>query len=195
MVRGNTNGDLGALRYTTQKYYRINGGSVQLEGVKSDINLPYRYKYIDYGERESENSLEWDEIDEVDYNTWQSNFDFDFAVERSNKRIKDSEYLRLVDENAKWIKSVRDNKIINLNYKKFKDELDQNSIITKKFNTLDDFSMNYNFKSLPYEINLIEGDSVLGLKRKRWHSSLNKDFYIDESLNVLSDLRASQFQN
>ena len=55
--------------------------------------------------------------------------------------------------------------------------------------------MNYNFKSLPYEINLIEGDSVLGLKRKRWHSSLNKDFYIDESLNVLSDLRASQFQN
>lgn len=195
MVRGNTNGDLGALRYTTQKYYRINGGSVQLEGVKSDINLPYRYKYIDYGERESENSLEWDEIDEVDYNTWQSNFDFDFAVERSNKRIKDSEYLRLVDENAKWIKSVRDNKIINLNYKKYKDELDQNSIITEKFNALDDFSMNYNFKSLPYEINLIEGDSVLGLKRKRWHSSLNKDFYIDESLNVLSDLRASQFQN
>ena len=43
MVRGNTNGDLGALRYTTQKYYRINGGSVQLEGVKSDINVPYRY--------------------------------------------------------------------------------------------------------------------------------------------------------
>ena len=42
MVRGNTNGDLGALRYTTQKYYRINGGSVQLEGVKSDINVPYR---------------------------------------------------------------------------------------------------------------------------------------------------------
>ena len=195
MVRGNTNGDLGALRYTTQKYYRINGGSVQLEGVKSDINLPYRYKYIDYGEKESENSLEWDEIDEVDYYTWQSNFDFDFAIGRSNKRIKDSEYLRLVDENAKWVKSVRDNKIINLNYKKYKDELDQNSIITEKFNALNDFSMNYNFKSLPYEINLIESDSVLGLKRKRWHSSLNKDFYIDESLNVLSDLRASQFQN
>ena len=40
MVRGNTNGDLGALRYTTQKYYRINGGSVQLEGDKRDINVP-----------------------------------------------------------------------------------------------------------------------------------------------------------
>ena len=50
MVRGNTNGDLGALRYTTQKYYRINGGSVQLEGVKSDINVPYRYKYLEFGD-------------------------------------------------------------------------------------------------------------------------------------------------
>ena len=45
MVRGNTNGDLGALRYTTQKYYRINGGSVQLEGVKSDIVVPYKFRY------------------------------------------------------------------------------------------------------------------------------------------------------
>ena len=77
MVRGNTNGDLGALRYTTQKYYRINGGSVQLEGVKSDINVPYRYKYLDFGEKDSENPLQWDEIDDVDYTKWQSNFDFE----------------------------------------------------------------------------------------------------------------------
>ena len=33
MVKSNTNGDLGALKFTTQKYYRINGGSTQLEGV------------------------------------------------------------------------------------------------------------------------------------------------------------------
>ena len=31
MVRSNTNCDLGALKFTTQKYYRINGGSTQLE--------------------------------------------------------------------------------------------------------------------------------------------------------------------
>ena len=195
MVRGNTNGDLGALRYTTQKYYRINGGSVQLEGVKSDINVPYRYKYLDFGEKDSENPLEWDEIDDVDYTTWQSNFDFDQAIQKSKDRMSNNEYLKLVDENAKWIKTVRDDKLINLNYDNFKKELEENLSETKKFDALNDFSMDFNFKSLPYEVDLIEKDSVLGIKRKRWHKSLNKDVYIDEALNVLSDLRFSYLEN
>ena len=195
MVRGNTNGDLGALRYTTQKYYRINGGSVQLEGVKSDINVPYRYKYLEFGEKDSENPLQWDEIDKVEFDTWNSNFNFEEAITKSNKRMANNEYLKLVDENAKWIKSVRDNKLINLNYDKFKLELEENSSITEKFKALNDYSMNYSFKSLPYELDLIKNDSVLGLKRERWHKSLNKDFYIDEALNVLSDLRFSYLNN
>ncbi len=195
MVRGNTNGDLGALRYTTQKYYRINGGSVQLEGVKSDINVPYRYKYLEFGEKDSENPLQWDEIDKVEFDTWNSNFNFEEAITKSNKRMANNEYLKLVDENAKWIKSIRDNKLINLNYDKFKLELEENSSITEKFKALNDYSMNYSFKSLPYELDLIKNDSVLGLKRERWHKSLNKDFYIDEALNVLSDLRFSYLDN
>jgi len=195
MVRGNTNGDLGALRYTTQKYYRINGGSVQLEGVKSDINVPYRYKYLDFGEKDSENPLQWDEIDDVDYTKWQSNFDFEEAIEKSKIRMTDNEYLNLVEENAKWIKSIRDNKVINLNYEKFKEELENNSLKTEKFKSLNDYSLDYKFQSLPYELDLIKKDSVLGIKRGRWHKSLNKDFYIDEALNVLSDLRFSYIEN
>ena len=195
MVRGNTNGDLGALRYTTQKYYRINGGSVQLEGVKSDINVPYRYKYLDFGEKDSDNPMQWDEIGKADYSTWQSNFDFNQAIEKSKIRMENNNYLKLVDENAKWIKSVRDNKIVNLNYDDFKEEIEKNSLETEKFKALDDYSMDYTFNSLPYEINLISSDSVLGMKRERWHKSLSKDIYIEEALNVLSDLRFSYLEN
>ena len=195
MVRGNTNGDLGALRYTTQKYYRINGGSVQLEGVKSDINVPYRYKYLDFGEKDSDNPMQWDEIGKADYSTWQSNFDFDQAIEKSKIRMENNNYLKLVDENAKWIKSVRDNKIVNLNYDDFKEEIKKNSLETEKFKSLNEYSMDYTFNSLPYEINLISGDSVLGMKRDRWHKSLSKDIYIEEALNVLSDLRFSYLEN
>ena len=195
MVRGNTNGDLGALRYTTQKYYRINGGSVQLEGVKSDINVPYRFKYLDFGEKDSDNPLQWDEIDNVEFTTWQSNFDFDQAIRKSKERMSNSDYLNLIDENAQWIKSVRDDKVIMLNYQAYKEELKANTSITDKFKVLNDYSLDYNFKSLPYEIELIKNDSVLGMKRERWHKSLNKDFYIDEALNVLSDLRFSYLEN
>ena len=195
MVRGNTKGDLGALRYTTQKYYRVNGGSVQLEGVKSDINLPFRYKYLDFGEKDSENPLQWDEIENINYKKWNSNFDFDFAIKNSQKRMKQSEHLKLVDENAKWIKDVREKKIFNLNYQKFRSELEENIKTTNKFKKLDNFSLDYSFKSLPYESQMIENDSVLGTKRERWHKSLNKDIYIGEALNVLSDLRFSYLEN
>ena len=195
MVRGNTKGDLGALRYTTQKYYRVNGGSVQLEGVKSDINLPFRYKYLDFGEKDSENPLQWDEIENINYKKWNSNFDFDFAIKNSQKRMKQSEHLKLVDENAKWIKDVREKKIFNLNYQKFRSELEENIKTTDKFKKLDNFSLDYSFKSLPYESQMIENDSVLGTKRERWHKSLNKDIYIGEALNVLSDLRFSYLEN
>ena len=194
MVRGNTNGNLGALRYTTQKYYRINGGSVQLEGVKSDINVPYKYKYLDFGEKDSENPLQWDEIDNVEFTTWKSNFDFDTAIKKSKNRMKNNDYLRLIEENAKWIKSVSDNKIINLNYSKYKSDSEEKLIKSEKFKELDDYSTNYNFKSLPYEIDLISKDSVLGIKRERWHISLNKDIYIDEALSVLSDLRVTYLE-
>ena len=195
MVRGNTKGDLGALRYTTQKYYRVNGGSVQLEGVKSDINLPFRYKYLDFGEKDSENPLQWDEIENINYQKWNSNFDFDFAIKNSQKRMKESEHLKLVDENAKWIKDIREKKIFNLNYQKFRSELEENIETTEKFKKLDDFSLDYSFKSLPYETQMIENDSILGTKRERWHKSLNKDIYIGEALNVLSDLRFSYLEN
>ena len=195
MVRGNTKGDLGAVRYTAQKNYRVNRGSVQLEGVKSDINLPFRYKYLDFGEKDSENPLQWDEIENINYKKWNSNFDFDFAIKNSQKRMKQSEHLKLVDENAKWIKDVREKKIFNLNYQKFRSELEENIKTTDKFKKLDNFSLDYSFKSLPYESQMIENDSVLGTKRERWHKSLNKDIYIGEALNVLSDLRFSYLEN
>ena len=39
-IRNSSLGDLGALKTTTQKFYRINGGSTQLEGVSSDVVMP-----------------------------------------------------------------------------------------------------------------------------------------------------------
>ena len=90
MVRSNTNGDLGALKFTTQKYYRINGGSTQLEGVKSDIVVPDKYTYVDFGEKDQENPLEWDMIEPVPYEPWKSFFDYNKTINASKNRMKSS---------------------------------------------------------------------------------------------------------
>ena len=191
MVRSNTNGDLGALKFTTQKYYRINGGSTQLEGVKSDIVVPDKYTYVDFGEKDQENPLEWDKIDPVSYQPWKTFFDYNKSIQASKDRMNSSEFISLIDENAKWIKSMRDRDIYTLNYRKFKEDLLLNEEKAKKYRKLSDYSSDLIFKSLPYEIDLIAKDSSLGEKRMRWHKNLSKDIYVNESLNVLNDLRLS----
>ena len=191
MIRSNTNGDMGAFKFTIQKYYRINGGSVQLEGVKSDIVIPNRYSYIDFGEKEQDNPLEWDEITPVEFTPWSSNFDYSSAIQKSKLRIKSNEYLKLIDDNAKWIKSIRDTEEFSLNYFNYIDKIKADELTSKSFDKLKDFKTNLEFKSLPYEEMLFEKDSTLKLKRTRWHKNLAKDLYIDEALNVLSDLKIS----
>ena len=189
MVRSNTKGDMGALKFTIQKYYRINGGSTQLEGVKSDVVVPDRYSYIDLSERDQYNPLPWDKIDAAKYTLWDSYFDYDLTIKQSNERMATSEQLKLIDENALWIKKIRDRRIYSLNYKTYKAKLELNEEEAKRFEKISDYKTDLTFKSLPYEVALTEKDSVLKLKRERWHTSLSKDIYIEEALNVLNDLK------
>ena len=69
-VSKSTYGDLGALKYTTDKFYRITGKSTQLEGVKSDVVAPDRYAYVDIGEKDEDNPLVWDQIASASFSKW-----------------------------------------------------------------------------------------------------------------------------
>ncbi|WP_339757673.1 carboxy terminal-processing peptidase [uncultured Winogradskyella sp.] len=189
MVRNNSNGDMGALKFTTQKFYRINGGSTQLEGVKSDVVVPDRYSYINIGEKDQDNPLPWDKIDAVDYDLWGNYFDYDTTISKSKERMAANEQLKLIDANAKWIKKIRDREIYSLNYNDYKKEMELNGEEAKRFEKLSEYKTDLTFSSLPYELSLMEKDSILKEKRKRWHQSLAKDVYIEEALNVLNDLK------
>ncbi len=61
---------LGALKMTTQKFYRVSGDSTQYRGVIPDIILPDRSRYSEYGERYLDYSLPWDRIEEVEHKEW-----------------------------------------------------------------------------------------------------------------------------
>ena len=189
MVRNNTNGDMGALKFTTQKFYRINGGSTQLEGVKSDVIVPDRYSYIDIGEKDQENPLPWDKIDAVDYETWGNYFDYEATIAKSKERMANNEQLKLIDENAQWVKKIRDREKYSLNYNDYKASLKVNEEEAKRFEKLSDYKTDLTYQSLPYELKLMEQDSVLKQKRERWHQNLSQDVYIEEALNVLNDLK------
>lgn len=190
MLRSNTAGDLGALALTTQKYYRINGGSVQLEGVKSDVKVPGRFSFIEVGEKDKENPLPWDEISAADYSVWDNYFDYDQTIQKSKERMSNNDQLMLIEENAKWVKSKIDETTYSLNYDKYRNNINLNEEEAKRFDGISNYKTNLTFESHTYEKSLFKSDTTdLKEKRERWHKSLSKDVYIEEALNVLEDLK------
>ena len=189
-IRGNSYGDLGALKTTIQKFYRINGGSTQREGVLSDIIFPDRFTYLDMGERDEESALRWDKIAPAKYEPL--NMNYDGIIANSKKRIASNNYFNLIDENAKWIFERKDENTFSLNLNQFKKEMALSDAKIKKFKAISDYNNKLKFNSLPNEIALFEKDSLLKQKRERWHEDLQKDLYIEETLNVIAEIRASQ---
>lgn len=181
--------DLGAMKTTIQKFYRINGGSTQLEGVSSDVAMPDRNMYLKNGERDSKNALPWDKIEPAQYNIWSKAEELDLAIANSKQRIQNNDYLKLIEQNAKWLEERNEDYDFNLDLKSFKIEREQLENYAKKFKVMSKYSNNLEFKSLPYEIDIMKKDLSLKDKRDDWHKYLSKDAYIDEALNVLSDLQ------
>ncbi|KAA2219719.1 carboxy terminal-processing peptidase [Maribacter flavus] len=195
IVRSNEHGDLGAIKLTTQKFYRINGGSTQLEGVKSDVVVPDKYSYIDLGERDQANPLKWDKITPADYEVWNGYLDYEQTVAKSKKRMASNPQIKLIEENAKWLKSEQDETEISLNYVTYKEEKEKDKEQSDYFKNLSDYDSKLTFESLKYEQELFTQDSVLREKRDRWHKSLAKDVYVEEAVNVLEDLKMNNLKN
>ena len=191
-VRGNQYGDLGALKTTTQKFYRVNGGSTQLEGVKSDIVMPDRFSFMETGEKDEKSALPWDKIEPAIYTPL--NVNFDKVIANSKNRIASNENFNLITENAKWINDRKEDNTISLNYSSYKKELAEIEVQTKKFKELEKFKNNLTFTSLPYELELMAKDELLKEKRDRWHAELVKDVYMTETLNVLNDLTSKDMK-
>jgi carboxyl-terminal processing protease len=189
-VRNSDVGDLGALKTTTQKFYRINGGSTQLDGVSSDIVMPDRYAYLKMGERDIDNAMPWDKIDPAVFAVWDKTANFNKAILNSKSRIEHNSQFKLIEENAKWIDSRSEDNTYSLNMEKFK--IEQNAIeeTAKKYKPISKYKNSLQFGSLPYEIVETNNDSILKEKRDRWHESLSKDVYVEEALNVLDDLQS-----
>ncbi len=191
VISGNTYGDLGSLKITTDMFYRVNGGSTQLEGVKSDLIFPNRYSYIDIGEKDLENPLNWNKIDSAKYNNSEKIFNYSQAILNSKNRISQNEYFSLIDQHAFWIKSQQDDKTISLEYSSYKDDIENTKLQNDKLKVIEEFSSPYSFEW--NEINLNSDstyDDDMQEKRDRWIESLKNDIYVDEAMNLLKDLNS-----
>jgi carboxyl-terminal processing protease len=181
--------DLGAIKMTIQKFYRINGGSTQIEGVYSDIAMPNRYSYMKFGERDLEGALIWDKVPQANYTKTNSYENFTHVINESKNRIASDTKFKLINEYAQWLKTNQKNTSYSLNLKDFSKESKLLENGSKKYTDAFKYKSDLSFQSPKYEFPLIKKDSVLADKRNAWHKNLAKDIYVAEALNVLKELK------
>ena len=188
MITGGTYGNLGALKVTTDKFYRINGRSTQLEGVKSDIVFPDQYAYVDMGEKDQDNPLAWDRITPANYVPYGKMDNYEYSLQRSNQRLKENSFTKLIDEQALWVKERQEDNTYALDYESYKSEREKNKSYSERFKKLGKFESSYDFQWLPEAGTQEEVNEDLIEKRSRWQKSLKKDIYISEAVEILKDL-------
>jgi len=182
---------LGEMKITIQKYYRVNGGSVQLKGVEPDILIPDAYSYIENGEKEYENPMPYDVIRSL--NPEQEVFrisNIDELKEKSKERVKSNQDLSLIDEQARKFKEMRDKTTYPLNFTKFKKEMDLRKEESKKYEQIGKNPIQgLKADNLKEDLSYINMDSSRVGRNEDFLKSITKDLYIMESINVLNDIR------
>ncbi len=182
---------LGALKLTIQKYYRINGGTPQLRGVQSDIVLPDNYTYIDFGEKEQEFALPYDEITPAEYAIYERNEDkFSAAIDHANKSIRENEKFALIDEYAQWLKSEQENSIVNLNFDVYHQEQNELRARNKRFENIRKAEEALLVSNTSADEESIKGDEEKEEKNEAWFKNLRKDLYLAEALKVMIELES-----
>ncbi len=180
---------LGALTLTVQKYYRINGGSTQYQGVAPDVVLPDLYEYLEVGEKNQKNSLPWDTVPSLSFSTWnQAGPGLAVIQKESRERLAANPRFRLVEENVTRLKKQRQSTQATLNLKKFQAEQETLFQEAEKFNRQ---QVAYPFLRASAGEGGNDPAALQDEKRKEWLDGLCKDPVIEESLRILNDMRAT----
>ena len=193
-LRNNDLGDMGALKMTTQKFYRVNGGSTQLEGVKSDIVMPDRYSYIEIGERDYDNPLPHDNISAAEYEVWPGYIDYQGTIERSKERLTANAQVNLIEENARWIKTNQNDQELSLTLDEYIAEMQRREQENERFEAIKDYDNKLNYVSLKDDLRLMDQDTTLREQHRRWQKALAKDVYVEEAVHILADLKMNNIR-
>jgi carboxyl-terminal processing protease len=180
-------GNLGSLKVTIQKFYRINGGSTQLKGVTPDIVLPDVYTYIDRGEREADYPMGWSSIEPVHYTKCANSLPLPDLKQKEEQRLaRDSAFI-LISENANRLKKMKDESLISLSLEKFRKYQKKIQLESKKFEKVGKDSTGLTVTPLEADILKIKTDSAATARSESWQKNLKKDVYLFQAAEVMRD--------
>ncbi|NNV57666.1 carboxy terminal-processing peptidase [Limnovirga soli] len=185
--------EFGALKLTFEKFYRINGGSTQLNGVTPDIILPDTYEYLKFREKDNPSALSWDQIPQAKYEYPANAVNLAEIKVKADDRIKSNTSFGIIKNNTNWLSNNIEREY-NLNitaYKKqqalIKSTVNQDEAVSKLKKPIDmqpAAADNNKFYHNP--------DKPKGERYQQWLKSVQGDIYINETVNIVNDILATQ---
>lgn len=176
--------DLGTVKLTLQKFYRINGGATQLEGVVPDIVLPDRLEYLKFREKDNPNALKWDKIPQASYKPWVSTYSSQDIISKAQASVSNNPAFTAIRQSAEWLEKNADRKY-SLNIDQFK--ADQK----KKKEIYQQMEAAYKLQK-PININYVKGEEGTSAdpndRSKQWLKARSEDLYIDKTVQVVSNM-------
>ena len=166
---------LGGLKITTAKFYRINGSSTQIKGVVPDIELPTAFKAHEYGEAAEKTALPWDQIATANFEPVNAlNPTLLQTLNSQHKvRLNSDEDLKKMVVNLEAFKKARDNKMVSL----------QESVRKKEREEAEKKREALNQIGTEAELDDDDETSAEAVAKK-----VKKDVYLTEAGRILSDL-------
>lgn len=179
--------DLGSVKLTLQKYYRINGGSVQLKGVTPDVVIPNRMEYLKFREKDDAYSLPWDEIGKADYKPWASTISTDEVVKYGSDIVNTNSSFKKIKETVDWLDKYN-TKEYSLNLSKYREE---QKLLKAKMGELDKLyklTKELNVKNTETDLAALKDAQDKLDKNNQWLKRISGDIYIDETVKVMNNM-------
>lgn len=186
-----SNSDLGTIKLTLQKFYRINGGSTQLKGVSSDIVLPDNLEYLKVREKDDEDALGWDEIKKASYKTWDPGYNLKTIQQLSEERLSKDNTFSLIKDATEWL-SKQNDKQYSLQIEKFRKNQEAIQVTVKQLESLLKLKGENQVSAIPGDTDKWAADKTKLERFNFWLKGLEKDIYLDQAVKVMDDMIGQQ---
>jgi len=179
--------DLGSVKLTLQKFYRVNGGATQLKGVTPDIVIPDRYENLKFREKDNTTALPWDEIAKAEYKPWTSTISNDVVVKYSDAEIAKNPTFNKIKENIDWLEKYSD-KAYPLSLTKYRKEQEELKAKQKELENLFKLNKDLSVKNIEADMAAINAAKEKIDKNTQWLKRISGDIYIDETVKVMNSM-------
>lgn len=183
--------DLGTVKLTLQKFYRINGDATQQRGVIPDIILPDRLENLKIRERDNPNSLKYDQIAKADYKTWTSTYSSQPIINQAISDATISPVFSKIKTNMDWLDKNTDRQY-SLDITQYKKDVKAVKDVYKEVENLYKLPIPLKVVNLAVDTTTINSTIEKKDSNKDFVKRVGDDIFIDQTVKVLHNMITQQ---